>query len=49
MKNDYDTIDTDEYNVMANRPQSIKKQHSERKSLTPYGLQIQGYKMTALF
>ncbi len=42
------TVDTDEYKIAATRPKSIMKQDSEGKSLTPYGLQIQGYKMTAL-
>ncbi len=39
-------IDKDEYKIVATRPQSIRKQDSEGNSLMPYGLQIQGYKMT---
>ena len=43
------SMDTDEYKIPATGLQSLRKQDSEGKSLMSYGLQIRGYKMTALY
>ena len=40
-------IDTDEYKTLTTQLASVRKQDSEGKPPMPYGLQIQGCKMTA--